>query len=56
LYVFHRRGRRAGEFPDLCRSVDERDLEKGLVTMQAANQQAPPIGVVAPGAAQAGRP
>jgi hypothetical protein len=54
--VFHRLGHRAVEFPDLCRPVDERNIEKGLVTMQAATQQAPPSSVVVPGAAQAGRP
>ena len=44
------------EFPDHCRSVDERDIEKRLVTMQAATEQVPPGGVVVPGAAPGGAP
>jgi len=54
--VFHRRGHRAVEFTDHCRSVDKRDIEKRPVTMPAATEQAAPGGVVVAGAAQAGRP
>ena len=39
------------EFPDHCRSVDERDIEKRLVTLQAATEQAPLGSVVVPCAA-----
>ncbi len=42
--------------PTSCRSVDERDIKKGLVTMQAATRQAPLNSVVVPGAGRRGAP